>query len=366
MLMSASARKKRVKDISGKKGVVEVQFNWIFILIAGALILVFFIMIVNKQKSVSDKKLSVEILNSMDRIMSGQKTAQNRQDVIDMYEIRLSYLCGGCDCEFSLEGMSKSKGNLIVFAPSSMKSDRLLTWTQSWSMPFRATNMIYMSIPEIKYYFIEPPDRIERDFISNMPANVTYEVVKDDDEHEIKDMDDIEYGGEQMIRLVFFENPSMPEGLRNVEDSLVTALYIDGTGGNWQNGKAMLKFYKKDGSSFAPDKGEWDSNDYPVLGAESAYGAVYTDSFQAFKCNMIDAVRRLEMVSRVYEKRSEKLSNAVIDTPLAYCSVYYATNYFDGFNVAPASQEAGQLYSSINTLATFNEGAVIQSCPRIY
>jgi hypothetical protein len=358
--------KKSIKK--NKRAVVEVQFNWIFILIAGALILGFFFIIITKQKTLSDKKLSVEILNSMDRIMSGQKTSENRQDVIELFSTAMSYSCGGCDCAMSIGGMSKKKGNLILFAPSYMKSDMLLTWTQSWDMPFRVTNFVYMSIPEIKYYFIGPPENIQKDFIKNLPVNLTYEVVSTDKADEIK------YKGEQKVRLVFFSPlsaPEMPSGLKGVSDPIISALAInDAESSTWYNGKATLRFYRKSGADFVEDKDEEEiSNSYPVLSMQTAYGAVYSDSFQNFKCNADDAINRLRLVSNVYRQRADILSLKAMQGDIFQgCSIYYATDYFNGFEIDKTSlfENKAELYESIGIITIWNDGSIISSCPRIY
>ena len=39
-----------------KKGIIEIQFNWIFVLVVGAIILVFFFGFVQKQKSFAEEK----------------------------------------------------------------------------------------------------------------------------------------------------------------------------------------------------------------------------------------------------------------------------------------------------------------------
>lgn len=361
--MKKIKRSKRPKK--SKKAVVEVQFNWIFVLVAGALILLFFIVIINKQRAVSNKKLAIDILNSMDKIIAGQKTSENRQDFINMYETEMSYLCGGCDCTFSLAGMSKSKGNIVVFAPASVKSNTLLTWTQSWDMPFRVTNFVYMSVPEAKYYFISPSNSIKRDFIDNLPVNLTYEVVGG--------VEDIKYKGEQKIRLVFFPDtmsPPMPDGLKEVSDPIITALVISGSSQNWYNGYGKLSFYKKKGNAFVDDfDEEGAASSYKVLGMQTAYGAVYSDNFQSFRCNMDDAVKRLKLVADIYKERADQLSMDAVDGRISQgCGAFYATAYFNGFNVAPENiaQKTSALYDSINLLVTFNEGAIINSCPRVY
>ena len=69
---------------ANNKRAVEIQFNWIFILIVGALILVFFMMLVNRQRDISDIKLAVELLDDLEQIMTGQRVTVNRQDIIDM------------------------------------------------------------------------------------------------------------------------------------------------------------------------------------------------------------------------------------------------------------------------------------------
>lgn len=361
--MKKIKRGKRPKK--SKKAVVEIQFNWIFVLIAGAMILLFFIVIINKQRVVSNQKLAIDILNSMDKIIAGQKTSENRQDFINMYETEMSYLCGGCDCTFSLAGMSKSKGNIVVFAPATMKSNTLLTWTQSWDMPFRVTNFVYMSVPEAKYYFISPSNSIKRNFIANLPVNLTYEVTDD--------LNAIKYKGEQKIRLVFFSDimpPPTPAGLKEVSDPIITALVISGGSQNWYNGNGRLNFYKKKGNTFVEDfDEEGAANSYKVLGMQTAYGAIYSDSFQSFRCNMDDAVKRLKLVADIYKERADQLSTDAMNGQISQgCGAFYATAYFNGFNIAPEdiTQKTLALYDSINLLVTFNDGAIINSCPRIY
>ncbi|MBD3312881.1 hypothetical protein GF345_00405 [Candidatus Woesearchaeota archaeon] len=357
-----------------RKAVVEVQFNWIFILFAGALILVFFIMIINKQKDLSDRKLSVEVLNSLDRIMSGQRASENRQDIINMFEVEMLYSCGGCDCDFSLSGMSKSKGTLVVFAPSSMESDRLLTWTQSWDMPFRVTNFIYLTVPENRYYFIDPPEHVERDFLENLPANLTYEIVKAGED--IPTIDDIEFRGEQKVRLVFFGDtggaPDMPQDLEDVDDTRVTALVIDDTGPAWMNGNAEMLFYLKRGDVFVEDLDEEQAeNSYPALGFSGAYGAVYSDSFQNFKCNMDDAVKRFSFVAEVYKERSWDLAAAMSnrgDSGGILCGTVLNLGYtiMQAMESSISSMESTGIFQAISDLNDVNDNAILNSCPRIY
>ena len=55
----------------GKRAAIEVQFNWIFILIIGGIILMFFFGIVKSQKTVSEKKISGTVRRDMRAILTG-------------------------------------------------------------------------------------------------------------------------------------------------------------------------------------------------------------------------------------------------------------------------------------------------------
>ena len=54
-----------------KKGQIQVTFNWIYITIAGAVILLFFFGIVVKQKAASEEKLSIEVVRILESILTG-------------------------------------------------------------------------------------------------------------------------------------------------------------------------------------------------------------------------------------------------------------------------------------------------------
>ena len=47
-----------------KKGNVEVQFNWIFVILIGTMLLVFFVSLANKSTDAADSKLNLNIVNS--------------------------------------------------------------------------------------------------------------------------------------------------------------------------------------------------------------------------------------------------------------------------------------------------------------
>ena len=65
-----------------KKGVIEVQFNWIFVLIVGAIILAFFVSIVMKQKDLSSGRLGTKLATDLETITTGAEVSVGTAQLI--------------------------------------------------------------------------------------------------------------------------------------------------------------------------------------------------------------------------------------------------------------------------------------------
>src|SRR3989344_9102992 len=134
-----------------KKGVVEVQFNWIFILIAGALILLFFTTIILKQKSSTETKIDISLVSSLQSIISGSGTVSKLADIKTLPRISV-----GFDCDsFSIGDLRQSVGKDIVFSPDFLDGRNLVIRTWDWNIPFRITNFLYLTVPQVRYIFVE-------------------------------------------------------------------------------------------------------------------------------------------------------------------------------------------------------------------
>ena len=66
-----------------KKG-FEIQFNWIFVLVAGTAIILFFTVVVIKQKNVSETSTKATILKSMEAVITGASVSTDTTNIIDI------------------------------------------------------------------------------------------------------------------------------------------------------------------------------------------------------------------------------------------------------------------------------------------
>ena len=69
-----------------KKGVIEIQFNWIFVLIAGFIIITLFTTIIVKQRDVSEKSTNVMVLKNLDAILSGSEASAGTVNIVKIPE----------------------------------------------------------------------------------------------------------------------------------------------------------------------------------------------------------------------------------------------------------------------------------------
>ena len=98
-----------------KRGQIDVQFNWIFVLLIGALILSFFVGVAMWYKGTQEQKITGEIVLQLESLM---KTAQERPKTAmttTIPDITLSFTCSpydcstfGCPSEFSGGGIARS------------------------------------------------------------------------------------------------------------------------------------------------------------------------------------------------------------------------------------------------------------------
>ena len=155
--------------MKSKKGQIEVSFNWIFILIAGAVILLFFVSLVNTQREKSDRSIALTIKTELKSILTGAALSESRELDIDLPKIHLKFICEYYECdnfdtsdnpscysqyEIGQTGINQQTPSQILFAPSEISGKKILTWAIPWNVPFYVTNLLYITGTNVKYLFV--------------------------------------------------------------------------------------------------------------------------------------------------------------------------------------------------------------------
>lgn len=346
-----------MKRWHGRIGAIEIQFNWIFVLIIGALIITFFVMIAQKQKQASDRSLAADILSDMELLFTGQGVAVGREDVLKIPNIPIDVSC----TDFSIMGIPKGLGAAILFSPSRIEAEDLVTWTLSWDVPFKAANFMYMTGADDKYYVVAGS---EEECESNSPVDGSSDrawgpVI--DAERSLRlgeilpksmdikcvsagDLDSLEYEKNPYVKFIFLQS-AIPRGTgqetvripqvfeKSNARVAVLLIDIDTTSDDWVNGGGLLHLSTVRTAGAA----RYEMKPFPAFGTEAVLGAIFSSDYETYECMMDKAIGRMRNVAKVYKGRTQRLMAHFDD---AECTRYLPYTLFDNYIEFPDVREA--------------------------
>jgi len=336
--------------MNSKKSQISTQFAWIFILIAGAIILIFFITVIYKQKTVSETKISAEILSQLKIIFTGSGLTAGTLNIIQTPETEIDFVCNEetySDYSISNTGLTEETPLQVIFAPDKIKGNEIMTWALSWDVPFKVTNFLYVTNSRVKYILVNPYNKIKE----KIPAELPFEIVENQ-----QDINSLDFEGVDKVKLVFFDGEmiTIPSNLESKED--VSAVRIT---------PEDIYFYKKDDDIFV----EQSPVPYLQNNLPSIFGAIFSEDSTFYRCNMRKAFKRLSIVSKIYAGKETELKNYFNQHT---CNVYYDDYIEEMF--APASdcsqdinpQDISKLDQKINKINREQDLLIENSCPLIY
>ncbi len=353
----------------GNKGFVEIQFNWIFILIIGGIILMFFIGIAERQKSISEVKVSSKVRSDIKTIFTGARSSTGTASIIDLVGKEISYNCEG----YSVENLNPAQTG-ISFSPSKIKGFKVTAWSKDWGMPYRISNFLMVTSPNIKYVIIGD-SAIAKELNKSLPPNF---LVKGNNKQlllnkdVIKDTNNIKSEGNYRIRLVFFNHdPVGSEGLLDIitlDNEDVSAINIVG---NSLESFGELRFYNKINGYWSPVP----AGISYYLGKESVFAAVFADDYKSYNCNMQRAFKQMSIVSDIYIHRTNSLIKSYQQSGDTTCATQLSLSLdalqslksnSEKLSSAISQQETALILQSSSELKTRNQQLQRLSCREVY
>lgn len=368
--------------IPTKKAQLEVQFNWIFIFIVGTIILLFFFAVGKSYMHNSDIKLAGKVMYDLDSIMKGATSSTKSALMVEIPKLELGFTCfpdcsdEGCSSDFSIAdtGANKPTPFNVVFSPAKIESDYLITWSLDWNIPFKVTNFLYLTSPDIKYVLVYKEQLPE----SKAIADKIYALFQDNEFinvelKEEQDLSEMQDEGNKNVRFVFFykfgnsqdDAPKINEDVINADFDVVIAEPFTDT-----SFEGNLVFLSKDevlgGFQYSMLKR------YGYYGKEALVGAIFSENAEFYECNMKKAFSHYNRILDAYKRRAGYLSFYVTDNPkFQHCSAVYEelvtmqskpieyVGLFDAQSLY-AIKNVAQVAESIN------QNTILSSCPRLY
>ncbi len=135
------------------------EFSWVFVSFAGALVLIFFAMFAVKYIDLQETRENGEIARNMNNVLLSAKSS-DQYLTYDPKIPKFSLAFDPADCEkFWINNDVSLRFNEAFFG-SNAKSNNYTIWSKSWNHPFKIDTFVYVSSTDTKYYF-SGLDRLE-------------------------------------------------------------------------------------------------------------------------------------------------------------------------------------------------------------
>jgi len=334
-----------------------VQFNWIFVLVAGFVIFLFIISIIFSQKHAADRQSSISAMNQITTIL---KSKQQTSDVYSETIIPSTTMTFTCDEDtgiFNYKISDSERTDLptaILFAPAELSTNKLLIWSQAFNTGFPVSVFTYLTTSDsviIIYYNSQDtstnPDPQIQGYAStifdDLPSNITKTMST-----KLHD-----YDGYKHEKIVCIEGdcPSQNGASGGKDYMMITP----GDNGLYNYGN--VTFYKN---------GHIDEK-LPYFTKAGLYGAIFSYSPQYYNCQMSRALKQFEFKRSLVEKRLNLLYTD-IDNNDCKTTIRVALDraVIPMSNATLNSDNVTFMDDTMKNLDSWNTDLTLSSCPKIY
>ncbi len=273
------------------KGQVEISFNWIFVLIAGGLILFFFITFIVNQREASMEELGRRVQDRFDSIFTIIQQTPDSVQSFDHIATELEFMCEEGVQSYMVRGSSAVTfiDSQIIFSPRYIGDSRLVAWTRNFRGPYPVTPVLYLSDDRNMFYFIDDGENgFVRDLFNRFPDAFQKELIREDNPG-------LEDKGYDFYTIIFSDDSRSEFDVTLLPDDSYTRIRINVTGrhGDVPYGEV------RDGVD----------EDVVVefVGYEMALGAAVIGDANLFECSKDRLLQRYAASNEVQIKRVHEL-----------------------------------------------------------
>ncbi|MFH0869934.1 MAG: hypothetical protein V1866_02665 [archaeon] len=298
------------KDL-GRKG-FELQFNWLFVLIAGAIFIAFFISLMRNHSSDVEQASTLNAKQELDSLFRVNRASVNTQKVLS-FSKRLDFSTSNISGYF-VDGSDvwNRYDYSVIFAPKFLDGDELMIKTSSFKAPFNVMPFIFLANNDLEFVFVGS-DAVLSAVSLAMPENITKKSLAGKSEmasfknnnydHTVFVFTTDSFGG-SMPLLANFQSPADKER--------VYAVVIDAAGG-FADAYGQVSFYNYSKGSL---KLEGQSG---FIGIELLLGAVISHNQRIYNREFRKAMNRLGLLADLQVRRVAEYSQSTQES----CKAYY-------------------------------------------
>lgn len=328
-----------------KKGDISPVFKYIFVMIVGAMFLLFFVNFAFKYIGVQEKKESLISISGFDDTLSILGTSDNAKNVYN-FEREVSYTFE----EGKIGTLNSSKSTTkIVFSPNTLRGRKIVIWTRKWVMPYAIDSFFFMTNEKHRYYIVYQPEfeKLAKDL--DDPQGTIYK----DLQLEVKPASTIENSLEQLKTIVagtsrtrflmLGQDNNLEAKLKRIKNSEVLIAIPE----NENNLIGTVEF--EDGSSM-------------YLGEAMLFGALFSENLESYEFEQERALEKMELITKIYSEKSKLMAST---NPTCGYNLF-RTNLDSLLQKAKNRKKAAADYvTTINALAESNKNFPA-NCPEVF
>ncbi len=166
--------------INSKKGNADLLFKWMFGIIAGAIILTFFIKFsyvhLSGESLIEGNRILLTVDNKLDAFGVREGT-----DVFDLKDdFLLSFDCGLITSgDMMSDNFFERRTDKIIFAPEKISDRYISVWTKKWEVPYGITTFYYLKDKKSKVLLVGPSGSSESfvNFVGRIPTTMGLQTI---------------------------------------------------------------------------------------------------------------------------------------------------------------------------------------------
>ncbi len=339
-----------------RKGAVQVQFTWIFALIAGAVILLFFVQFISQLLDIGEDTMCTEFVSLLDTVFVGAETALGTVNNISLGSFDMTFDC----TTYSMPECSSALETKIIFASDRLKGNMLISYAEGFDMPYRSANILYLTTPETRYVFVRggPVETL----YDMMPDGVQSELVQQAVASSLEDMN------HEIVRVVVNEGDTssitLPLGeLNTLSKGTLSVIGVESIAPDVMR----ITFFEQDAGDatlFNP------RGSFEVAGDAALLGAVFAGNSELFNCTMDNVLEHYQYMTEVLYRRSESMRYEMSLTEACRDRYALAGNEFSQLRNTIIDYKRmgspGTLMAHVSALSDINEQLKLYSCPTLY
>jgi len=287
-----------------KRAILAPVFKYIFVLVAGSIILLFFVKFAFDMTTTQEKLSTAELGFVIDDSLTALSVSEDQSMPIpkDPWPSTIELDFGkGLNCGKFFLGDLPYASPKFIFSPPKLKGTQIQAWTQTWSYPFKVDSFFFLANKRSKYYLVYPSSRDVADFVgsidsTSLPTDSLEHIPNSFDVESIpltQVIPKLSYASQNydFVKFVFFNSPP-PSGF---DANYVVVNYLDCESEKDDSDcRGSLSFPNGKRSFF--------------VGKPMLYAAILADGFDAYSCQLSRILKRLSLVIDFNLRHAELLS----------------------------------------------------------